>query len=278
MTMKLRAPGKTIVLKPVRPNLGIEADYTRRLQAMVDKMHKSILYWVTATYRANTPHAAMASDASPAVEMRKMMQKLARRWTRAFNDGSQDLAAHFTAKSMGTADTTLQMILKKVGFSVPFKQTAAANDAYQAVIGENVGLIKSIASKHLSEVEGLVMRSVQHGRDLSTLTGELTERYGVTKRRAAFIARDQNNKATAIITRVRQKGLGIKRAQWVHSGGGIHPRESHEDADGKGYDVDEGCLIDGEYIMPGELPNCRCISRSIIPGFNDENEGGGDAD
>lgn len=266
--MKLRAPTKKpIVLQPVRPNLGIQADYTRRLERLVDQMHKSILYWVTATYRANTPHAAMAGDASPAAEMRKIMRKLAARWQRQFNQVAKDLAAHFAAKSMGNADTSLKEILKKAGFSVQFKMTAPANDAYQAVIGENVGLIKSIASKHLSEVEGLVMRSVQHGRELSTLRNEITDRYGVTKRRAAFIARDQNNKATAIIAKVRQKSLGIDKARWRHSGGGIHPRESHEEANGEIYNVDEGCLIDGEYIMPGELPNCRCVSQSIIPGF-----------
>jgi uncharacterized protein with gpF-like domain len=270
---KLRAPGaKEITLQPVRPNLGIEADYRRRLHAMVDKMHKSILHWVTATYRANTPHAAMAADASPAVEMRKMMHKLGRRWQRQFNDGAKDLAAHFAAKSMGTADTSLQMILKNAGFTVAFKRTAPVNDAYQAVIGENVGLIKSIASKHLSDVEGLVMRSVQHGRQLDVLRDELVERYGVTKKRAAFIARDQNNKATAIMDKVRSKSLGIKKARWVHSGGGIHPRESHEEADGVVYELEVGCLIDGEYIMPGELPNCRCVKRSIIPGFDEGDE------
>ncbi len=231
--MKLHAPKKSITLRAVRPNLGIQAAYQRRLDAMIDQMHKSILYWITATWRANTPHAARgAQDASPAVDMRKMMREMSRRWTSAFDVGAKETAKHFADKSMGHADTSFQMILKKAGFTVPFKRTAAVNDGYQAVIGENVGLIKSIASKHLSEVEGLVMRSVQHGRDLSTLRDELVARYEITKRRAAFIARDQNNKATAIMGRLRQKEIGIKKAKWLHSGGGIHPRESHEEADG----------------------------------------------
>jgi uncharacterized protein with gpF-like domain len=145
----------------------------------------------------------------------------------------------------------------------------------QAAIGENVGLIKSIASEHLTQVEGLVMRHMQTGRDLGALTSDLTERYDITKKRASFIARDQANKMTAVINRTRQNELGITQARWKHSGAGKHPRLSHlaagRDNGGKGvlYDVAKGCLIDGEYIWPGQLPNCRCTSQSVIPGLGD---------
>lgn len=266
--MRLQAPTrKSIELKPVRPNLGVAAGYQRQLDALIDQMNKSILYWVTAAYRANTPE--IAQDASPAVEMQKLMTKLARRWTKAFTDGAKELATHFANKAMGGTDANLKAILKRAGFTVPFKRTAAVNDAYQAVIFENVGLIKSIASEHLSDVQGLVMRSVQAGRDLGPLRDELVERFGVTKKRAALIARDQNNKATATMDRVRMDALGITQAKWRHSGGGVHPRQSHLGADGKIFDVVKGCLIDGEYIQPGEKINCRCIKSAIIPGFDD---------
>lgn len=267
MVKPLSKNEKRKVLRPVRPNLGIQSQYQKKLEAMIDAMHKSLVYWISAVYRANPPHAGMASDASPAMTMRKATQKLSRRWLKAFSDAAPKMAAHFADKSMGNAQTSMKSILKDAGFSVEFKMTRAANDGYQAVIGENVGLIKSIAQKHLSDVEGLVMRSVQHGRDLGALTDQLEARYGVTRRRAAFIARDQNNKATAIMDKIRSKELGIKTAIWVHSGGGKDPRESHMDADGEEYEIETGMQIDGEFIMPGELPNCRCVKRNIIPGF-----------
>lgn len=112
------------------------------------------------------------------------------------------------------------------------------------------------------------MRSVTTGRDLAQLTTDLQKEFGITQRRAAFIARDQNNKATASMNRARQDELGIAEAIWVHSGGGKHPRPHHVAANGKRYNVKEGMLIDGEYIFPGEKPNCRCISKSVIPGFS----------
>ncbi|MFY2659225.1 phage minor head protein [Achromobacter xylosoxidans] len=258
--------GRDQALRPVHANQGIEAAYRRRLDRLIDEMQRSLVYWLTAAYRRNVPE--IAQDESPAMALTKMMRRLAKQWQRRFDEAAQPVASEFAETSMSAADISLRNALRQRGFSVQFQLTRAANDVFQATVQENVGLIKSIAAEHLQEVQGMVMRSVTQGRDLEGLVEDLQKRYGVTKRRAAFIARDQNNKATATITRVRQQGLGIKQAKWRHSRGGKHPRKSHQDADGKVYHVDKGMLIDGEYIRPGELPNCRCVAISIIPGFD----------
>jgi len=278
---KLVSPtGKDIVLRPVRANAGIEAAYNKALQKWVDSLHKSLIYWITAQYRANPPNslaqdAGMESfrDGSPANAMRRAINRMSRRWLKNFDKGAPELAKYFADKSMGATDAQLKAILKKAGFTVQFKATAEVNNAMQAAVGENVSLIKSIASQHLTEVEGLVMRHMQLGRDLGGLTDELTKRYDITKRRASFIARDQANKMTAAVNRTRQQELGITQARWRHSHGGKHPRQSHiaaSQADGgKGmlYDVKEGCLIDGKRIWPGTEPGCRCTGQSVIPGL-----------
>jgi SPP1 gp7 family putative phage head morphogenesis protein len=274
---KLVSPtGKDIVLRSVQPNAGVGAAYNKALQKWVDAMHKSLVYWLTAQYRANSPEhlaqdAGMESfrDGSPANALRRSMNRLSRRWMKAFDKGAPELAKYFADRSMGASDIQLKDILKKAGFTVEFKMTAATNDVYQATIGENVGLIKSIAQEHLSDVEGLVMRSVTQGRDLGQLTEELAKRYDITKRRAALIARDQNNKATATINKARQRQLGITQAKWMHSHAGKHPRPSHVAANGKTYDIDKGMYLDGEWLLPGQAINCRCTSKSIIPGLED---------
>ena len=232
---------------------------------MIQEMHESILYWLTASYKANEPE--MAQDRSPAAELRISIRKLAKRWNRNFDKGAQKLARYFAKSAADRADDSLQAKLKKSGFTVQFKMTPAANDVMQATIGEQVGLIKSIAQQHLTEVEGLVMRSVSQGRKLDELTKELQDRYGVAKRRAALIARDQNNKATASMNRVRQQELGITEAIWLHSHGGKEPRPSHLAANGKKYKISEGMYLDGKWVWPGTEINCRCVSKSVIPGF-----------
>ena len=261
-------------LPAVHPNQGLEAIYRARLQAMIDEMHNSLLYWLGAAYKAKPPEMAQ-DDAfigmSPAMAMREAMRRLSRRWLKRFDKGSTELAAWFAQAAIDRSDRQLQQILRNAGFSVKFTLSRQANDVLQATTGENVALIRSIAQTHLAEVEGLVLRSVAVGRDLHTLAKEIEARYGVTKRRAALISRHQNNMATANITRVRQQSLGIKQAVWVHSHGGAKPRPSHVKAGAEKqiYDIAEGWLDPaiGKRIWPGTEINCRCQSRPILPGF-----------
>lgn len=252
-------------LAPVRPNVGLEAAYRARLDQQIRDMQRSVAYWLKAAYRRETPEIAM--DASPAKELQAAVRRLARRWQRNFDALAPKMAAYFAGSVANRSERALMAQMRKAGFTVKFKMTATMNDAYQAVIAENVGLIRSIPSEYFTQIEGMVMRSVQQGRDLSHLTDELEERYGITRRRAEFIARDQNNKATAVFTRVRQQEAGVTEAIWVHSRGGRVPRPSHVAFSGERFNIRQGALIDGERIWPGELPNCRCVSRAVIPGF-----------
>lgn len=252
-------------VKAVRANIGVEVWYRRQLDKLVQEMQKSVAYWLAANYKASG--AAVAMDESPASFMRKAMNRLAKRWTKRFDDMAKKLADRFAGDAMTNMDVSLASAFKDAGFTVKFKMTSQMNNALQATIAENVGLIRSIPEKYFNEVEGLVMRSVSRGRDLAYLTDELQKRYGITRRRAAFIARDQNNKATSVMQAARQKALGITEGVWKHSHAGKQPRHSHVEANGKTFDISKGMLIDGEYIMPGELPNCRCTWEAIIPGL-----------
>jgi SPP1 gp7 family putative phage head morphogenesis protein len=270
MTRLVAPTAKPLLLKPVRGNAGLEVEYRRRLMVLVDEMQASVEYWIAAAYKANTPEITLlASDISPAQAMRRAMAKVARRWLRNFDRGAAKLAEMFADKATKYSDTALAKVLKNAGFTVEFRMTPVMQDAYQAVIGEQVGLIRSIAQQHLTQVETLVMQSVQNGRSLGELSTQLQARYGVTKKRAALIARDQNNKATGTIVKARQLSLGITTAKWKHSHAGKVPRPSHVEADGTLYNVAEGCYIDGKFIQPGEEINCRCTSQPVIPGFED---------
>lgn len=252
----------------VRGNAGIRVWYRRKLEAAVAEMQKSLIYWLSAQYKA-TGLAQDAADGGAALTMRESMAKLSRRWQKSFDQLAESLSKRLADRVLTHSDSALRAGLSGEGFTVKFTLSAPMNDAFQAVIGENVGLIKSIASQHLSEVEGLVMRSVARGRDLGTLTADLKKRYGITQRRAAFIARDQNNKATSVLQAARQKDLGITTGTWRHSHGGRTPRPSHVKADGTTFDISKGLYLDGEWVMPAQLPNCRCGWTPVLPGFDE---------
>lgn len=210
-------------------------------------------------------------DLLPADELQALMSDVGEYWLARFDEAAPRLARFFAKGSAMRTDAQLRTILRDGGFSVKLQMTPEVLDVVRAAVHENVSLIKSIPQQYLKNVEGAVMRSVQTGRDLHTLTNHLQKQYGVTRRRAAFIARDQNNKATAVIQNARQRQIGITQAVWIHSHGGKTPRRTHLANDGKTFDVAKGWYDPdvGEYILPGQLPNCRCVMKSIIPGLGD---------
>jgi uncharacterized protein with gpF-like domain len=260
---------KSKPLRPVHPNAGIQADYRRRIEAQIAAMAKSYVYWIKAQYRDNPPRLAM--DATPAKELQRELSYLGKRWEKQINETAPKLARWFARASERRSAASLKRILGDSGMTVAFNMTPTMRDAYEATIAENVGLIKSIAQKYHSDVEGIVMRSVTAGRDLGSLTKLLEARYDLTRARAALIARDQNNKATSVFVRVRQVELGLK-AVWLHSHGGKEPRPTHLANSGKEYDPARGWFDPdpkvNDYIWPGTLINCRCVSRSVIKGFS----------
>jgi SPP1 gp7 family putative phage head morphogenesis protein len=264
-----RKPKKT--LAAFRPNVGIEAAYRRRIDDLVEEMHLSVSYWLLAAYRNNTPVMAM-DDILPASALTKALKKLVARWYRNFDRASEDLAKYFAKSVANRSDKQLESILRRGGFSVKFKMTRAMRDIFNATRAQNVALIKSIPQQYLGDVEGLVMRSVQTGRDMGFLAKELQKTYGVSKRRSALIARTQNNLASASMNRARQSELGITTAIWMHSHAGKVPRPTHLKNDGKTYDVAKGWYDPDprvkRFVQPGELINCRCFSKSVIPGFS----------
>ena len=267
MASKLVAPTrKPIRLPPVRPNAGIEAAYRDRLERMIAAMHASIVRAVTRAWRAKPPE--MAQDESPAAALRAIMERLRRHWTDKFAELADGQARRFAGDALKQTDRAFAAQLRRAGFTVKFQISREVNDVFRATVSEQVNLIRSIPEQHLTQVEGAVMRSVQVGRDIGGLTKELEHQFGVTHRRAAIIARDQNNKATATIMRARQQELGITEAVWLHSLGGRHPRPEHLAFNGKRYEIAKGAFLEGKWTWPGVEINCRCVSKSIIPGLN----------
>jgi uncharacterized protein with gpF-like domain len=259
-------------LKPLHPNQGVQALYRKRLEAEILKMHRSVLYWLRAQYRATPPRLAM-DHRKPSDALAAAIRKMAKRWLKNFDDGAMRLARYFAKSVHLRTEASLKKILRDAGFSVEFQISPAIADILEATVQQNVSLIKSIPEQYLKNVEGEVMRSVQAGRDLGGLTKALTKNYGVTKRRAAFIARSQNNLASGAIHRARQIELGLE-AKWRHSGAGKHPRHTHVKNNGNNYDPAKGWYDPDprvkRHIFPGELPNCRCVSISVVPGFDVE--------
>jgi hypothetical protein len=203
--------------------------------------------------------------------------------------GRERIAAFFTKTPAVTMDATtmppkIPFIKRKDlwgHLALKFEMTPSMRRALAERLDDNVGLISTkpnkggtISRQYFGLIRDRVYKSINKGRDLTGLTEDLHEALGITRRRAGLIARDQNNKATSLFVRTRQKEIGINKAQWMHTAASIHPRLEHEGWDGMPYLVDEGMqsMEEGEQQWPGSAINCGCLSMPIIPGYNDEGD------
>ena len=261
---KLDAP--EIVLKEIRPNQGVEAAYRKQLDAMLQRMTADLLKRLKKSYRPVAEQIGMDDD--PVVVLRSVMRMWARRWISDFDKMSTDIAEMFAKRNQQNLDVAFRKRLKDAGFTVRFRPTERMVSAYRAVVAENVNLIKSVPQQFLREVESMVWVSSMKGGTLHEVSTEIRKRYGVSARRAAFIATDQNAKARATFEEARRSELGIEEATWRHSNAGKHPRPTHVAMDGQRYKIKQGMWDPAiqKYTWPGVEPRCRCTSRAILPG------------
>lgn len=283
--MELRVPGKKDhTLPPITPDMRTAARYSRAIAQAVTNMTASYEWWIQARYRAalaaNVDAGRLpdkqwlegAQDASPSQGANDLFGELTRLrayWRKHFADFAKKLAAQAVKSWYDDNAAQWQSKLKRAGFDIKMQLTPSQKLILAAKVPENVSLITSIAETYHKDIEGIVLRSFVKGRDLHTMAAEIKEKGGVSVKRAAFIARDQSNKATAQMNAARQRELGLVWAVWIHSSAGKEPRETHVRAGHQQwvFNTQEGIDFGDQFghVLPGEAINCRCISRTIIP-------------
>lgn len=256
-----------VTVRAIQPNAGLQAWYFAELNRAIEDMAASLRKTVLSAYGQTEP-PEFASDAArnPSLLLRSALRRWGGLWVSKFDKLSLDLGQEFAKRAFGLTQRQMKAALKDAGFTVKFTASPGVQAAYQAVVAEQVNLIKSIPQQYLKDVESKVWNSVMKGADMHALSVDLRKTYGVTRDRAATIARDQNHKAKAIIEKTRREELGITHAIWIHSAGGKTPRRTHVDMHGKPYPIAQGMWDPDQkaYVMPGELINCRCVSKAVV--------------
>ena len=201
-----------VELKPVRPPIAIQRAYNKKLKAFIKEMDRSLFWWLRARYRQVDNQLIQVQD-SAFSDLVKELRRLEREWLKKSNAFATETANWFSKKIQGYTAMTLQTEMKKrdfvrLGFDLKFKYHSVKERAvFKSMVTQNVNLIKSIASEHLTQVTGVVLRGIESGHDLNRMTEALKKSFGVTERRAAMIARDQTNKSTQNLSRLRTMEL-----------------------------------------------------------------------
>jgi len=140
-------------------------------------------------------------------------------------------------------------------FMVPMN-TEAQIAAYQQWATD---LIRSLADDTRKEIASLTYAAVTENRPRRELAKDLRERFGIGRRRAITIARDQTGKIAGKLDQLRSEEAGIEEFKWVHSRSS-NPRDYHIERDGNIYRWNDP--PGGE--IPGGPINCKCTSRAVL--------------
>lgn len=297
------------VIRAVHPNEGVTAWFQTQLDAVLDEATRDAVLILTRAWSEAPPTVGIAMDAftkeidtttgihrrfriiakgeaeflgyemamdapSSTKKIDAALKHWSKKWLGRFDKLSVKLSNKFATRAFSTTDVAMRAALKDAGFTVAFRPTKRSLEAYRLVVTENVGLIRNLHATLYNKIQQDTWASVRAGSDMATLATRLHQSHGIEKKRAALIARDQNAKAKAVLETTRRQELGISKAIWQHSSAGKEPRPLHQKwgREGAIFELDKGMYDDdeGEWVFPGQLINCRCSSRAIIPGIDDD--------
>lgn len=132
-------------------------------------------------------------------------------------------------------------------------------------VSENVDLIKTVPNQSLDRMKELVFQNYMKGTTTTDIVKEIQRQYGMSKRHAKLIARDQTAKLNADISESQQKDAGVSRYKWS----GVldrRERKSHRELEGKVIRWDNPPDVGrGRRCHPGQDYQCRCCA---IPVFD----------
>lgn len=276
---------REVVLKgtSLRYNAALQEKYVKALERLVKHMtiqtHKEIIKLFKDEisedfFKQQEELAAM--DASLSSQARILMNALTRTFSQLFNSRASTLAQKMVEATSRTSVSTVHRSLEQLTGGLSLKTsvvTAGQEEVATALIAENVSLIKSIPQEYFKNITGSVMRSITSGRGLADLVPDIQKYEGQTYRRAKNLALDQTRKAYNSINNQKLTELGVKQFEWGHSGGGLHPRESHIKISGMIFSFDpielekEQAAVgvpESDRGLPGYPINCKCILKPII--------------
>lgn len=245
-----------------------DAELSRLVKAMRKEYNREIRNLFTTHA---DEESALAMDASLASQARMLFNFLSNKWAKRFASRALDMTERMINGASMASKRNLGESLKKISGGITIKvpdMPAALQEQITAATAENVGLIKSIQQQYHERISQLVLRSAATGgRGAAEIFEGIRHYDGLTEKRAKLIAVDQTRKITAAMNVERAKSVGMRKFEWVHSGGGADPRKLHLRYDGQVFDYDNPPVIDertGERGFPGQLINCRCVMVPVL--------------
>lgn len=260
------------VLKGVRYNAGISTKYYKDLRALLNWVFKEFERTVVAglsTREMERKTESMIYDESPNERYKKRLAEFNKKLRGKL---SRKQIEKLVRRSLQTADSytrrEFNRKLKSFGLDLTKGEEGKKFSSYMSTaVEENVQLVTNLVAEEAHRLKSTILRGMREGIPSSRLARGLEKDLGISKRRAALIARTETHKVTQQLADYRAQELGLTKARW-RAVMDNRTSDQHARFNGREFDMRKG-LWDPKtrtYNWPGRRPNCRCWSEYLIPG------------
>jgi len=155
--------------------------------------------------------------------------------------------------------------------AIPPKLTDKQRDIIAAQWSENLDLyIKDWTDKSILNLRQQVQGNAFVGQRAENLVKMIQTEYGVSARKAHFLARQETSLLMSKFRETRYKDIGVTRYRWSISGSAApvgNVRDDHAELNGKIFSWDSPPVTNtdtGARNHPGEDYNCKCVAIPVV--------------
>lgn len=155
------------------------------------------------------------------------------------------------------------------GITIAPKLTDTQRERIAAEYTNNLQLyIKDFTEKEVTELRQEMKKAVFAGNRYESAVKTIQARYGVTERKAKFLARQETSLMITKFKQTRYQEAGVNEYKWgCVVGSAAHPvRPMHKRLEGTIHTWDNPPIVDekGNRKNPGQDYNCRCFAKPIV--------------
>lgn len=160
-----------------------------------------------------------------------ILNELKSRFTLLFESQSGILAETMCRRTEKVSKNNVYMSLKEVSKEFTLSNpnlNKPVRASLSKAISENVSLIKTIPQEHFNRLSERITKAVTDGNGQQDILNAIKEVGGITDRKVKNIAADQTRKAYNAMNKERLTNLGVKKFEWLHTGGNSKRGEKKE--------------------------------------------------
>jgi SPP1 gp7 family putative phage head morphogenesis protein len=206
--------------------------------------------------------------ADGSLEASSLLRRLMAQYADAITPWAQAVVRRMHAEVAARDTHQWRLFSEEMGVELG-RQIAAApvDEAMHRLMEDQTRLIRSLPTEAAERVHRLCLAGLADGERFDAIRDDIMRTGVVTRSRAILIARTETARTASVLTQVRAMHLGSTGYVW-RTVGDARVRDSHRSLEGRAFDWSNPPECDHGYrAHPGQIFNCRCWARPILPGL-----------